>query len=309
MISIENFKNNPEEVMSNLLIKLKERMFLKTELDIVYSDLVNWERSNLLNIDGDSEKGDWKKLNYFEYIWVKIIQELRTFGFSYEEIESYKSELMSKPSFGEIIEAAKMDIDNLDAQFGSKTVNDLNSFTDAGYDESADLGITEFELMIVRIIGTGEKWSILFFKDLPGFYFPLSVETLRAFENNDKSEVPEELLSKTFLSISLSDIISKFLVNGENSFKKRTISILTKNEHGILKHIRKGYKNIKSIKIRFKNDQIDMLEVTSIKKVKLESRLIEYIKKGDYQSITIDTVDGKIVNFENTQKIKLLNAE
>jgi len=236
---------------------------------------------------------------------VKIIQELRTFGFSYEEIESYKSELMLKPNLGEIIEAGKMDIDNLEEQFGAKTENDLNTIANAGYDESTDIGISQFELMIVRIIGTGEKWSILFFKDMPGFYFPLSVETLKAFEKNDKSEIPEELLSKTFLSISLSDIISKFLVNGDNSFQKTTISILTKSEHSILKQIRKGYKNIKSIKIRFKNDKMEMLEVTSIKKVKLECRLLEYIKKGDYQSISIDTVDGKIVNFENTQKIKL----
>lgn len=305
MISIENFESNPELVMSNLIFKLKERMFLKTEIDIVYSDLVNWERFNLLNIGGDSQKGDWKKLNYFEYIWVKIIQELRTFGFSYEEIESYKSELMSQPNLGEIIKAGKMDIDNLEEQLGAKTVNDLHYIANAGFDESTDVGVSEFELMIVRIIGTGEKWSLLFFKDIPGFYFPLAIETLKAFEKNDNSEIPEELLSKTFLSISLSDIISKFLIDGENSFQKTTISILTKNEHGLLKQIRKGYGKIKSIKIRFKNDQMEMIEVTSVKKVKLESRLIEYIKKGDYQTITIDTVDGKIVNFENTQKIKL----
>jgi hypothetical protein len=49
---------------------------------------------------------------------------------------------------------------------------------------------------------------------------------------------------------------------------------------------------------------MDLLEVTSIKKVKMEGRLLDYIKKGEYQSISIDTVDGKIVNFENTQKIK-----
>lgn len=304
MISSKSFLNKPfdAEALFNLL---RERVFLKTEIDIVYSDLVNWERSNLLNIGGDSEKGDWKKLNYFEYIWVKIIQELRTFGFSYEEIESYKSKLMSKPNLGEIIEAGKMDIDNLEEQLGTTTVNDFNTIADAGYDESTDIGISQFELMIVRMIGTGEKWSILFFKDMPGFYFPLSVETLKAFAKNDKSEIPEELLSKTFLSISLSTIISKFLVDSENSFQRTTISILTMSEHSILKQIRKGYKNIKSIKIRFKNNQMDLLEVTSIKKVKLESRLLEYIKKGDYQTISIDTVDGKIVNFENTQKIKL----
>jgi hypothetical protein len=134
---------------------------------------------------------------------------------------------------------------------------------------------------------------------------PISSETFRGFDLIDKPEILMELLSKTFLSVSVNYIISNFLIDGENSFKERFISILTKNEHKLLMQIRKGYYNVKSVKIRFKNNQMDMLEVTSIKKVKLESRLLEYIKNGDYQTITIDTVDGKIVNFENTQKIKL----
>jgi hypothetical protein len=127
----------------------------------------------------------------------------------------------------------------------------------------------------------------------------------RGFDVINKSDSFQKMLTKTFLSISLSDIISKFLVEGEDSFHIKTISILTKEEHGVLKHIRKGYKNIKSIQIRFNDQQMDRIEVTTIKKVQLESRLIDYIRKGDYQSISIDTVEGKIVNFENTQKHKL----
>ena len=304
MISLENYKDNPELVIGNLLFKLNERVFLKTELNVVYSDLVNWERSNLLNIGGNSDKGDWKRLNYFEYIWVKIIQELRAFGFSYEEIDNYKSELMIKPNIKEIIEASKIDFQSLEEQFDAITLNNLKSIEDNGSNEKIDLGISYFELMISRIIGSGEKWSILFFKDIPGFYFPLSIETLKGFDKIGKTDIPEELLSKTYLSISLTDIIANFLVDGKNAFEKKTISILTKNEHNLLKHIRKGYGKIKSIKIRFKDKEMELLEVTSIKKVKMEGRLLDYIKKGEYQSISIDTVDGKIVNFENTQKIK-----
>lgn len=304
MISLENYKVNPEFVIEKLLDKLNERVFLKTEIDVVYSDLVNWERSNLLNIGGNSDKGDWKRLNYFEYIWVKIIQELRAFGFSYEEIDKYKSELMIKPNIKEIIEASKIDFQSVEEQFDAITLNNLKSIEDNGNNEKLDLGISYFELMISRIIGSGEKWSILFFKDIPGFYFPLSIETLKGFDKIEKTDIPEELLSKTYLSISLTDIIANFLVDGKNAFEKKTISILTKNEHNLLKHIRKGYGKIKSIKIRFKDNEMELLEVTSIKKVKMEGRLLDYIKKGEYQSISIDTVDGKIVNFENTQKIK-----
>ena len=304
MISSKSFVNNPDaaEEICNLL---RERVFLKTEIDVVYSDLVNWERSNLLNIGGDSEKGDWKKLNYIEYVWVKIIQELRRFGFNYEEIENFKTKLFTQVKLDDLIKAAIIDKDNIDEQLDQETIAKFNSLVKAEHSENINVGYNYFETIIVQAIKKGEKWSILFFKDIRGLYVPISTETFRGFDKINEFELLQELLSKTFLSVSLNDIISKFLVDGENLFQKRTISILTKEEHVVLKYIRKGFKNIKSIQIRFKNQQMDRIEVTTIKKVKLESRLIDYIKKGDYQSISIDTVDGKIAHFENTQKYKL----
>ncbi len=304
MISRERFKNNPNAAEA-LFDLLKERVFLKTEIDMVYSDLVNWERSNLLSIGGDSGKGDWKKLNYIEYTWVKIIQELRQYGFTYDEILVYKTEIFRPIKQGELMEACKVDSKNLEQQLGSEALEKLNAISDSEYDEDLDIGTSILESSMLSAIITGDKWTLHFFKDNPGFCLIFSKEVLRGFDLINKTEILMELLSKTFLSISLSDIISNFLVDDENSFEESTISILTKNEHKLLKQIRKGYSDIKSIKIRFKDDKMDMIEVTSIKKVKLESRLLEHIKKGDYQTISIDTVEGKIVNFENTQKIKL----
>lgn len=304
MISRDRFKNNPTaaETLHNLL---KERVFLKTEIDIVYSDLVNWERYNLLSIGGNSNKGDWKKLNYIEYTWVKIIKELRQYGFTYDEIALYKIEIFKPITLGKLKEASNIDNKNLEQQLGSEVVEKFKAISDSDYDEDLEIEFSILESSMIDAITSGDKWTFHFFKDNPGFCLPFSKEILRGFETIDKTEVLMELLSKTFLSVSLSDIISNFLVDGENSSQERTISILTKNEHKLLKQIRKGYNEVKSIKIRFKNNQMEMIEVTTLKKVKLESRLLEHIKKGDYQTISVDTVDGKIVNFENTQKIKL----
>jgi len=308
MISIKEFENNPMAAEA-LFDLLRERVFLKTELDIVYSDLVNWERSNLLSIGGDSDKGDWKKLNYVEYIWVKIIQELRQFGFNYEEIEIYKGELFTQVKLNDILDAAHMDKLNLEEQLDQESILKINSLNNDIIDKNINVGYSYFESIVVNAICKREKWALLFFKEMPGLFLPFSTEMFRGFDVINKSDSFQKMLTKTFLSISLSDIISKFLVEGEDSFHIKTISILTKEEHGVLKHIRKGYKNIKSIQIRFNNQQMDRIEITTIKKVKLESRLIDYIKKGDYQSISIDTVDGKIAYFENTQKHKLKDTE
>jgi len=55
-----------------LLEELKQRVFLRTQLDVVYTDFINWERGNLISIGGDLDKGKWKHLSYTEYVGLKL---------------------------------------------------------------------------------------------------------------------------------------------------------------------------------------------------------------------------------------------
>lgn len=302
MISNKDFHNNFDDA-DKLFDKLKERVFLKTELNIVYTDLTNWERAGLLEIGGDSNKGDWKKLDYIEYTWLKIIEELRIYGFTYAEIELIKNNLFHIPTFKEIIEAMGMDIENVKDKMKQDQIDFLNSLEEKDLEEG--LNITTFEQIIAGIITRAEQTSILFFKDKPGVFIPISTDSFRGYDNVNISDGIQGLLASTFLSISISNIIANFLKDGKEAFEKRTISILTKPERDLLKHIRKRYATIKNINIRFNDNRMDIIEITTIKKAKLESRLLEHIKKGDYQSISINTIDGNIVHFENTQKIKV----
>jgi hypothetical protein len=304
MNSIEDFVNNPAQA-ENLYDKLRERVFLKTELNVVYTDLVNWERSGLLSIGGASNKGDWKKVNYTEYIWIKIIEELRKYGFNYDEIELIEQNLFEELTIGELLQAVNDDKENIIDKLGDEPLNKLNAFDLSQVDINESTGITQLENIIVQAIVTSEDWSLLFLKDTPGACIPMSSESLRGFyEKNIINELSIKL-TETYLSVSLTRIIANFLIRRNNSFESRTISILTKEEHAVLKHIRKKYKNLKSIRIRFNNNEMELLEITTMKKAQLESRFLEHIKKGDYLSISIDTVDGNIVNYENTKKYKL----
>ena len=244
-----------------------------------------------------------KKLDYVEYTLLKIIEELRIYGFTYEEIELIKNELFYIPTLKEIIEAMKMDIENVKDKIDEKGLEMINSIDEKEFNK--EFKISSFENIIAGIITRAEQTSILFFKDKPGFYIPISTENFRGFDKTNKSDDIQEVLQNTFISISVSNIIANFLKDGKEAFEKRTISILTKEEHDLLKHIRKRYDSIKSINIRFNDNHMDLIEITTVKKAKLESRLLEHIKKGDYQSISIDTIDGNIVHFENTQKHKV----
>ncbi len=304
MNSLEDFVNNPAQ-SGDLYDKLRERVFLKTQLDVVYTDLVNWERSGLLSIGGDSNKGDWKKVNYTEYIWIKVIEELRKYGFNYDEIELIKQNLFEEITIGKFLQSINDDKENIVEKLGEEPLNKLNAFDFSQVDMNESSGITQLENIIVRAIVATEDWSLLFLKDTPGLCIPMSSESLRGFYVKNIINELSIKLKETYLSVSLTRILNNFLIRSNNSFESRTISILTKEEHAVLKHIRKKYNNIKSIRIRFNNNEMELLEITTLKKVQLESRFLEQIKKGDYLSISIDTVDGNIVNYENTKKYKL----
>ena len=279
--------------------KLKERFFLRTELDIVYTDITNWERNGLLEI-GEGEKGDWKKLNCIEYVWLCIINDLRNFGFSYNDIIEVKNYLFCQYTAKDISDAMAL------ADHKRDIID--NIFKDSNVEIPTDLNF-EVSNMLEMLLGSeiinSTSTSLLISKDTPQLIVPISKEIINDYINMDGIHMLDVLFEGNACSISLSKIANKFFVKSNNQSSSYLTSILSSNEKKLLKIIRKQSKTIKKITVIISEGEMDRIEVTSLKKVQLESRLLEHIKKGDYQKITIDTVDGNIVNFENTEKIKL----
>ena len=91
-LDILKYKGNFDKAIY-LQQKLNERVFSKTEIDVVYSDFTNWERNGLLDISDNTKKGSHKKLSYVDYVWVSIVKELRSFGFTYDEIKLVKKDM------------------------------------------------------------------------------------------------------------------------------------------------------------------------------------------------------------------------
>jgi hypothetical protein len=284
--------------------QLRERVFLKTELDVVYTDFSNWERGGLLYKYDDATKGKWRVLNYFEYTWVKIVERLRMFGFSYDYIRQIKSALFQEL---DLIELKNTVRDNMDVVLGKGVDDQMKQLVDYSDEEISQTNenLKFFESLLVYVIYNKEKYSLLFFPDMPGFFMPISAEMMRTYSQKMMDDQTSTLLEKNYVSVSLSGIISNYLKDGKEAFEHRTTTVLTKEEHAMLKVIRNKPKDLKSIKIKFTNQDAHLIEVSSLKKVQLESRLMDHIKKGDYLTIEIITDARGILKYENTQKIKV----
>lgn len=82
------FKNLEDNKISQLLNSKERKVTFET---ISYRQLNSWEQQGLLN--GNREGREWRRFSIMDALWVKIIDELRTFGMSWERIKVAKESL------------------------------------------------------------------------------------------------------------------------------------------------------------------------------------------------------------------------
>jgi len=289
--------------------QLYQPIFLKTHLDIVYTDIINWEREKFLNIDFGIQnlEGDYKKtaISFMDYIWLKIVSQLRNYGFSYSDIYLVRNKMAKKLRFKQLFDDMKLNAAHYESTYDHSKLAQIGEMARAGSLQSTSY-ITYLELLVLQTITQKWELKLLFFKDFPQEVFPFTKEVIETIESREESEATNFYLHQDHFSFSFYKLFIPFLSKGKEAFDIRSISILTNNEQQLIKQIRRNYKNIKAITVRFSDNEMTHIEITKKeKRVAIESRMMEYIKKGDYVDINIKTVDGRIVHFENTKKYKL----
>jgi DNA-binding transcriptional MerR regulator len=302
-LNIKDFKDNfnPKD---NKLEVIRERVFSKTQVDVVYSDFTNWERYGLIDIKHNVGKGGHKKLSYVDYVWLSIIKELRSFGFTYDQIKECQQELFrnlfNRDDLSSTIE--KKDYVKTKSKGKLKGLEDFN-------EEAIDKVIGELfyiEAIMLNVLQFGESTILQFYKSAPVKVIPMSVNIMQDLNETGLRNILPEFFKLSHVNISLSNIMSNFLVHGEESFESNVSNLISEKEHEILKAIRHNFHELKSITVRFDGKaEPFLMEIKSMKKVKVESRLLELINKGEYADIEIKTVDGRISHYEKVKKVKL----
>jgi hypothetical protein len=267
-------------------------IFLRTKIDVLYFDFLNWENHDLLDIDLGlgTIKTDYKKtaISFVQYVWIKMVEALIKYGFSYNDVKAIRKKLSKK----------------LHYFFSSnqKIAQNKSLQTSDNYQE---FYVTEFERYVFSTIANKYNFKFFFYKDAPEDYFVFDDSLFDMFIEFNEEDKLREKFNKDHFSFSFYKIFEPFLSNKIDAFKTKSISILSNEESKTLRMIRRNYNELKSITIRFKEAKPTHLEIKTNKKVSVESRIMEHIQKKDYSTIVIQTVDGSVVNFENTKKYKL----
>lgn len=268
---------------------IRERKFELKDLGVSSRVILSWQQQGLLVEGMISEERKGGKLNLTEWVWFKMIVELREIGVTLKRIRD----------FGEWLKSDSVKLNNLIVMDKSVRILDKLEF-----------------FILFSLIG-GIQVYFLFFSSVSQAPFTVHIledniqgyTELKAFyEEYKKIEItkisPHLVNHQTHVSVSLLNILKGFITEKQYESFVKDYSLLTDNEIELLKCLRKG--NLKEARIKFnKNDEISLLELTEFRtNVKKEARLMDYVKTGGYQNITYTTENGRIVKFENTIKVK-----
>lgn len=281
-----------------LINELRRPTFMRTKIDVVYSDIVNWEVEGILYNGVEKEKGSQKKLSYIEYIWLKMIQEFKSFNFSIEEINYCKQELFKPYPVDDLLAIAIAGMKQ--TEIGRDALR--HDAENVMREEFAKLGITILEFMVSAMVQDGNNANVLCFKS-PVEVFCITERALNHLEKEGSLNDYENLLKQTHLNISLTPIVSKFLREGKIDSSKQMI--LTSDEYKIITEIRKRIKGIKSVSVHYSDNNIRRIDIQNLKPIKAESSLMAVIKKSEYSKIEVVTEKGNIVSLLHTEKIKV----
>ncbi len=293
----------------------RTRIYTISDTNLSSRQINYWEEQKILLFKHRQHYAH--KFSFKELLWLRLVSKLREFSIGFDTIRQIKEELFKdtklaeylyEPQFKEYLDIA---LDNTELTELEKREIKANREL---LTKNPNLSINYFDIIINQLLDSKNRVSLI-----------IAIKTItmerEELQRSDSAYwltlfVPEKLNSLTkeqnyldifthnHISISLNDLLQDVIFGIDYKKLPKNLIELTDSEQLLLDYIRSG--EYKSISIRFNDNKKPYLaELTEIKKLKKESRLYEIIYKRAYQEIEIKTQDGEIYSCKSINKIKL----
>jgi len=286
-----------------LTAAINESQFTIKDLCVTARDATYWDKKGILP-ELKGTKTTRRKYNLKQAIWIKLIQQLRSFDISLNQIKKIKDKLIKTgPSIKELIQSE--DIIKVVETLAQKDGN-LEAYQSLLKDPTflkkmESEHVDMFEVIII--------YAIIFRRDISYIVISEGDSFPYVFDKHEqiKKTLPEfELLMKSpHIVLSISQAYSQLIQewNEKKWFDK--VSIVSSDEKKILRLIRdKSTREITIIKNKDKPERVIQIKNSVINAIEEFSN---HIVRNGYQTITIKTRQGKPVHFKNEVSINLKN--
>ena len=277
----------------------KERLTVK-DTGINYRVINHWDEKGLIRFARKSKEGN-RKFSLADFIWIKLVNELREFGVKLTDIQKIAADIYEPLPMKELMDTLAENLDSLENMEGEDKEGFIEFLKSGEYKtaEIPDLGFNYLHLLISEAISTRTPISILVFKN--GDWFP--------FMKNKEDQYPEDLLYKkeffSHIQVSVTETIFSYIF--EDYFKNylEELHIFTPQEAKLLYHIKEG--DFKKVFVLFKSKKHEPVEISQGKTAKEE--IMKIIRAKQYREfILIDSKNNEFRIRENqTEKESQLN--
>jgi len=287
---------------------LLEPIFSISALNLTRQELNQWKAEGLIK-SNDSELREWVRVNFFDFIWLKMVDIMRQFKIPFTVIHKLKKEFF---------EIDDQDLKKL-----------LSNAYEQGKEETPKGPVMDFLESEVVLRDYPPAVIALFKRYFPPFnlfIFGLMIERspISILVNADGQTVylnPNQLsetnvtetlvafLSKPFIGVPMHALLDEFYDNPKIKLaEQQQVCNLTKLETKVLGLLRK--ENIKEIRIRFNQQlrgQITIEHVNYVNPGMLLKNVQDILQRGKYSTIKIVQEDGHLKIFEEVIKEKVIN--
>lgn len=292
--------------MSELKQRFESKPYRAAETGIHPKVMADWNRHDLLLVK--PEKNKMHRFSLTEFVWVKLIEKMRKQGLPLKVIKEFKDSLHNdffeqeeEPVSKSFLKAQLSAMPNIDEEILERLLQERS--VESMMTENLPKGVLDgdtLELLVMLCLFLKTPISFFLYNSGASIVF----NSLMLQDNLYNQEDIQKIFSDSFVSISLTEVLSEVLLLSPVEILHGQLMLLSDREANVLEAIRED--DLSSVVIRYdKDNQMDLMEVKKVQKTEREARLMDLMLKDGYQDITVKTQHGKVVYCENTKKVKL----
>ncbi len=267
----------------------KQNLSAKT-IGVSYRTICHWDEKGIIRFSRTNSDSN-RKYSFVDYIWIKVVEELRSFGVELPIIQKIVSEIYSpipiKDIFGVLAEN-KVNLSILNSIKDDTEKAEFLEFLKSGEYKDADFAELEkqfnyLHILVAEIISTKKPVSIIVFKN--GDWFPYIKENEHLYS--------EDLLYKkeyeSQVCVSLTNLVFNFMLEENMATFSQEVNLLTMQEIKALNIVVKG--DFQKLTVLYKSKKTEPFEI--LKSDKAKDELLKVFRKKNFREFIVTDNYGK----------------
>lgn len=288
--------------IEKLIEFISEKRYSLADIGLKNKQAFDWTKAGIFLEQRESKYR--RTYNSIEYVWLKIVKELREFGLSIDSIRNLKSFLLKEVDIKEYMTS----LIDVDLENESKELKELQETLRLAYGteegkEQLIQSLSDKELTLVNTVLTLLIIESVVYRTNAHLLITKEGNTIITDGEPFDDEINlGEVLNAPYITFPLRNVLVDF-INREDLMsltEKEELLNLSEQEQKVLRLLRLG--NLVSLSVRFdNNNEISLIETEeNIDLSKVQGRLADFILRNQYHTITYKTQAGKIINMRRT---------